>query len=96
MRLVVERSAQNQVSISIQKGGERMPLAQLKGLSGYLSAEQKAELIRKITDAIVSVEGEGLRPVTWVIIEGVPSRDWGVGGTPVTTEALKHIAAEGR
>ena len=41
-----------------------MPLAQLKGLSGYLSLEQKQELIRKVTDAIVSVEGEGLRPVT--------------------------------
>lgn len=41
-----------------------MPLAQLKGLSGFLSAEQKSELIRKVTDAIVSVEGEGLRPVT--------------------------------
>ena len=40
-----------------------MPLAQLKGLSGFLSADQKDELIRKVTDAIVSVEGEGLRPV---------------------------------
>jgi phenylpyruvate tautomerase PptA (4-oxalocrotonate tautomerase family) len=55
------------------KGGEGIPLAQLKGLSGYLNVEQKSELIRKVTDAIVSVEGEGLRPVTWVIIEEVPS-----------------------
>ena len=46
-----------------------MPLARLKGLSGFLSAEQKSELIRKVTDVIVSVEGEGLRPVTWVILE---------------------------
>lgn len=69
-----------------------MPLAQLKGLSGYLSMEQKQELIRKVTDAIVSVEGEGLRPVTWVIVEDVPSGQWGVGGTPVTTEALKQMA----
>lgn len=66
-----------------------MPLAQLKGLSGFLSAEQKAELIRKVTDAIVSVEGEGVRPMTWVIIEGVSSGEWGVGGKPVTTETLK-------
>jgi 4-oxalocrotonate tautomerase len=73
-----------------------MPLAQLKGLSGYLSAEQKAELIRKVTDAIVSVEGEGLRSVTWVILEEVPSGQWGVGGTPVTTEALRKMAAQGR
>lgn len=41
-----------------------MPLAQLKGLKGFLRAKQKGELIRKVMDAIVSVEGEGLRPVT--------------------------------
>jgi 4-oxalocrotonate tautomerase len=73
-----------------------MPLAQLKGLSGFLTAEQKGELIRKVTDAIVSVEGEGLRLVNWVIIEDVCSSEWGVGGTPVTTEALKKMAAQGK
>ena len=73
-----------------------MPLAQLKGLSGYLSLEQKQELIRKVTDAIASVEGEGLRPVTWVIVEDVPSGQWGVGGSPVTTEGLKKMAAQGK
>mgnify|MGYP001612562852 CR=1 FL=1 len=71
-----------------------MPLAQLKGLSGYLSLEQKQELIRKVTDAIVSVEGEGLRPVTWVIVEDVPLGQWGVGGSPVTTDTLKKMAAQ--
>lgn len=71
-----------------------MPLAQLKGLSGFLSPEQKQELIRKVTDAIVSVEGEGLRAVTWVIVEEVPSGHWGVGGSPVTTEALKDMSAQ--
>ncbi len=73
-----------------------MPLAQLKGLSGFLSADQKSELIRKVTDAIVSVEGEGLQPVTWVILEEVPSGQWGVGGTTVTTGALEKLAAQGR
>jgi len=73
-----------------------MPLAQLKGLSVFLSTEQKGELIRKVTDAIVSVEGEGLRPVTWVILEEVLSGAWGVGGTPVTTQALKKMAAQAR
>lgn len=73
-----------------------MPLAELKGLSGYLSLEQKQELIRKVTDAIVSVEGEGLRSVTWVIVEEVPSGQWGVGGSPVTTEALQKMATQGK
>jgi len=58
-----------------------------------LSFEQKQELIRRVTDAVVSVEGEGLRQVTWVIVEDVPSGAWGVAGQPVTTEAMKQLAA---
>ncbi|MEW6131512.1 MAG: 4-oxalocrotonate tautomerase family protein [Acidobacteriota bacterium] len=71
-----------------------MPLAQIKGLGGYLTIEQKQELIRKITDAIVSVEGEGLRPVTWVLIEDVNPGEWGVGGEPVSLSLLKEMALQ--
>ena len=70
-----------------------MPLAQLKGVSGYLTPAQKQDLIRKVTDAIVSVEGEGLRPVTWVIVEDVPEGQWGVGGQPATADMLRALAA---
>lgn len=89
------RSVESSVT---ERGGEKeiLPLAELKGLSGFLTAEQKGELIRKVTDAIVSVEGEGLRSMTWVIIEEVPSGIWGVGGTPVTTDTLKKMAAQGK
>lgn len=69
-----------------------MPLVQIKGISGYLTLEQKQEIIRKVTDSIVSVEGEGVRPVTWVLIEDVPSGEWGVGGDPVTTEGFRELA----
>lgn len=71
-----------------------MPLAQIKGISGFLSIEQKQEIIKKVTDAIVSVEGEGLRPVTWVIIEDVKSGEWGVGGEAITTEAIRNMASQ--
>lgn len=68
-----------------------MPLVQIKGIGGYLSLQQKQEIISKVTDAIVSVEGEGLRPVTWVIIEDVPSGQWGVGGQAVTTDDIRNM-----
>jgi 4-oxalocrotonate tautomerase len=68
-----------------------MPLVQIKGISGILTLEQKQEMIKKVTDAIVSVEGEGLRPVTWVLIEDVQSGEWGVGGEPVTTEQVQEM-----
>ncbi len=69
-----------------------MPLVQIKGISGYLSLQQKQDIISKVTDAIVSVEGEDLRPVTWVLIEDVASGEWGVGGQPVTTDTLRSMS----
>ena len=71
-----------------------MPLVQIKGVGGYLSLDQKQELIRKVTDAVVSVEGEGLRQVTWVTIEDVAPGEWGVGGQPVTDADLKKLASQ--
>ena len=68
-----------------------MPLAQIKGISGVLTLEQKQEMIKKVTEAIISVEGEGVRPVTWVVVEDVPSGQWGVGGDPVTTSAVQEM-----
>lgn len=69
-----------------------MPLVQIKGVGGYLTLEQKQEIIRKVTDAVVSVEGEGLRSVTWVTIEDVQPGAWGVGGHPVTDADLRAMA----
>lgn len=69
-----------------------MPLVQITGVAGYLTLEQKQDLIRLVTDAVVAVEGEGLRPVTWVTIQDVPTGAWGVGGQAVTAEALRDLA----
>ncbi|MBI4204073.1 MAG: tautomerase family protein [Betaproteobacteria bacterium] len=71
-----------------------MPLVQITGIGGYLTLEQKQEMIRKVTDAVLAVEGEGLRPVTWVTIEDVQRGAWGVGGQPVTDEDLRVLARQ--
>jgi 4-oxalocrotonate tautomerase len=68
-----------------------MPLIQVKLIEKVLSPAQKAELITKLTDVMVSVEGENFRPVTWVTIEEVHSGEWGIGGQPMTTEAVRVI-----
>ncbi|MEZ4224804.1 MAG: 4-oxalocrotonate tautomerase family protein [Polyangiaceae bacterium] len=70
-----------------------MPLVQIRGVQGYLNADQKQELIRKVTDAVLSVEGEGLRDVTWVTIEDVPAGAWGVGGKSVSADDLRQLAS---
>lgn len=69
-----------------------MPLVQIKGVGGYLTLAQKQDMIRKVTDAVLSVEGEALRPVTWVTIEDVPPGAWGVGGNPVTDDDLRKMS----
>lgn len=71
-----------------------MPLVEIKGVSGYLSPEQKKTIIERVTDAVLSVEGEGIRPVTWVIIEDVPEGQWGVGGAIATAQMLHDMAAK--
>ena len=55
-----------------------MPLIQVKLIEGVFDATEKEAIIEKLTDAMVSVEGEAMRPVTWVTIEEVASGEWGI------------------
>jgi len=70
-----------------------MPLVNVKCIEGVFSDSQKQEMVKKLTDTMVSIEGENMRQVTWVVIEEVKSGDWGVGGTPLTTEDVLALAA---
>ena len=56
-------------------------------------ADQKREIVEKLTDAMVSIEGENMRPVTWCVVEEVRSGDWGMGGNTLTTADVKNLAA---
>ena len=70
-----------------------MPLIQVRVIKDVFSKDQKRQIIKKLTDAMVSIEGENMRGVTWVKISEVASGEWGMGGKPVTTEAVKELAA---
>jgi len=50
-------------------------------------------MIQKLTDTMVSIEGENLRPYTWVVLEEVKSEDWGIGGKSLSTADVKALAA---
>jgi 4-oxalocrotonate tautomerase len=70
-----------------------MPLVNVKLIEGVFTSAQKQEMIRKLTDTMVSIEGENMRPVTVVVIEETKSGDWGIGGKAFTTEDVKALAA---
>jgi 4-oxalocrotonate tautomerase len=76
--------------------GERstMPMATIQVIEGVFSPEEKARLIEKVTDALVSVEGEPLRDKTVVLLEEVRSGNWGVGGTTLTADAVRQLRAK--
>ena len=71
-----------------------MPLIEVHLIEKVFNPEQKRQIIQKLTDAMVSIEGENMRGVTWVKIAEVTSGDWGIGGQPLTTEAVKQLAAQ--
>jgi 4-oxalocrotonate tautomerase len=69
-----------------------MPLIQVKLIEEVFTPAQKKEIITSLTEAMVKIEGENMRPVTWVIIEEVRSGEWGIGGQPMTTDAVLALA----
>jgi 4-oxalocrotonate tautomerase len=70
-----------------------MPFINVKVIEGVFTPDQKAQIAERLTDAMVSVEGENMRGVTWCVIDEVKSGDWAIGGSPLTTEAVHALAA---
>lgn len=71
-----------------------MPFVNVKVIEGVFSAEQKRDMVRRLTDTMVRIEGENMRPVTWVVVEEIKSGDWGIAGDPLSTEDVKALAAD--
>jgi 4-oxalocrotonate tautomerase len=70
-----------------------MPLAMIKVIEGVFSDDEKQRMIEKVTEAMISVEGENLREKTIVILEEVKSGDWGIGGKTLTADTVKNVRA---
>jgi 4-oxalocrotonate tautomerase len=72
-----------------------MPLIDIQLIKGVFTPEQKKRMIEKVTDAMVSVEGEAMRPVTWVRVQETESGEWAIGGNLLTATDVKQMAAGG-
>ena len=68
-----------------------MPLVDIELIEGVFSHDQKQRMISKVTDAMVEIEGETMRGVTWVRVHEVPSGQWGIGGKGLTTADVKAL-----
>jgi 4-oxalocrotonate tautomerase len=70
-----------------------MPFVNVKLIEGVFDANQKRQIVERLTDAMVAIEGENMRQVTWVVVEEVKSGDWAIGGKPLSTDDVKALAA---
>jgi 4-oxalocrotonate tautomerase len=68
-----------------------MPFVEVNLMEGAIPSAERQELIRRVTDAVVSIYGEGIRPVTWVVIKDVKSGEWGIGGNLVTVADVHEM-----
>lgn len=65
-----------------------MPFVNIKITREGATREQKAELIRGVTDLLVRVLDKN-PATTFVVIDEVAFEDWGVGGMPVDEWRLR-------
>jgi len=62
-----------------------MPYVQVHAIKDVFTPAQKKEVIQRVTDAMVAVEGEAMRGVTCVTFNEIESGDWAIGGQCLTT-----------
>ena len=70
-----------------------MPLVTIDVIKDVFTPTQKKELIAKITEAMIAVEGEKMRPVTWVRINEFEQGDWAIGGKALRATDVHALAA---
>ena len=68
-----------------------MPLVNIELIENVFTPAQKKQMIEKVTDVMLSIEGEALRPHTWVKINEVKEGNWGIGGQTLTAADVHRM-----
>lgn len=71
-----------------------MPLVDIELIEGVFDEDQKQRMIRDVTEAMVGVEGEAMRGVTWVRVQEIASGEWAIGGKPMTAKDVRAAQSE--
>lgn len=71
-----------------------MPLVDIEVIEGVFDTAQKAQMIEKVTNAMVEIEGEAMRGVTWVRVKEVRSGQWGIGGNTPSAADIRAMAGK--
>jgi 4-oxalocrotonate tautomerase len=71
-----------------------MPLVTIEVIKDVFTPNQKKDMIEKVTDAMIAVEGETMRGVTWVRVQEIQQGDWGIGGRTLTAADVRALAKQ--
>lgn len=71
-----------------------MPLVDIQLIDGVFDDSQKRRMIEDVTEAMIRIEGEALRGVTWVRVHEIASGAWAIGGKPMTAADVTAVQAE--
>ena len=69
-----------------------MPLVNIDVIKGVFTPAQKADMIHRVTDAMVAVEGEALRGLTWVRVREIEQGEWAIGGKLLASADVLALA----
>ena len=70
-----------------------MPLVTIDVIKDVFTPDQKRQLIDTVTEAMIAVEGEAMRQVTWVRINELEQGDWAIGGQRLSAADVHAMAA---
>lgn len=68
-----------------------MPFVNVQTIKGIMTAEQKSELLRRMTDLLVEIEGQGdpqFRQSVWIRIDEHDPEQWSLGGVQPTAAMI--------
>jgi len=69
-----------------------MPMVTIDVIKDVFTPKQKEALIHRVTEAMITVEGENMRPVTHVRVQEFGGGDWAIGGRPLQATDVRAMA----
>ena len=69
-----------------------MVLIEVTVIAGVFTSPQKEEIVERLSEAMVAIEGENMRESIWCLVEEVSSGQWGVGGRTLTADDVRALA----
>jgi 4-oxalocrotonate tautomerase len=67
-----------------------MPFIEIKVIEGVFTHDEKREIVERVSETLIDIEGEGLRGSTHTVITETPSGEWAIGGRAFTAEDVKE------